>query len=1276
MNPEPPSKKIYLQIPIDAANPLLLDGLETWLRFGLISEQQVKNICQQYLVCSLPEVPILSPADSLPVSHSLETRLIPSRINISPIQSFFSQFFTSFREELSLRWLLFLGLFLVIVSSGVLAATQWQKFSPIGQYLILWSYTLVFWVIGFWSKRQENLLLTSQTLQTIALFLIPINFWAMDTFKLWTQNLGIVLIVVATLSLLAIYFYSRLSQLNLVGQINYLGLNLLHWGWQNAVFPISAIYLGSFLTAIDLTFFQNFSRQEANEREKASFSKTLLLYGLAILLVRGIFFLKLSLVSLGLAIGICGWLLRQKSEEEVTILDKVLDIVGLILLFFGWGVAVYHNAIWQALAITGLSLHYFWEKLRTNWRLSELFALFIIGFQSLFLLEDIIPIDIRQSVSNAWIKYSQTSDYSLSIYSLTFFPYIILWVWFTGWLYREGKPRLANFGEWLTLGLGICLTSLSLETNAGRSLNLLLSTSTLVYLVSFRPIRVYLIYFTHGIGLLTFISWIDWIFPSLNLTQWGYFLILLTAGEWLNSLRYKPLYYRNKKQWWYLSSWHFGFILAISSLIIFISLLNIYFATGSQQTSILAWLLVPSFLTILASFTRKKRSRQAALLSSYGFVFAQLLTLWQPSIRLISLGISAVVILINSFYYKHPHIARLAIQFIFIFGSNWILEKWLSSSQLIDILFLPQWSLFNGIYILLLWLVRNRIKNKNNRLASIYSLALEQVASVLCISEIIRLSFHAYFVTSQELNTDWQWIFTAILIIFSLIYRYWQSPKEIAVYGLFLSIEILVIESILGLNGTKLVISLVNLVLASITLVATDWLFARFPNLSRLKSLQISPLLLAVMVIIWRFGEFTAYTGLLTLGVAIIGLFVSSRFPQNKTLIYLSLFGITLGCHEIIIYQLWKNINYLLVNELILLSLVQVSLAYVYRLIIWTQRNREFVLLRHITLETLEKIADLNWGLAIPFKILGLLIAVFLVPHFYPNLILFVLTLTVPSYALLKARHSTTKNRWIYLGFIDIYLTAIFARWIWQQLEILDPYFALIAAVFAIIIYHIPWQQWGWNLKPWRYIAYSLSLITTVLTFTEISNLSLFSVAAFYIYLAVEQRKIRWSYISVIILNWLLFRFFEQQNLREIIYYATVIGISILYLAQVDPKLQESSNRKIRHYLRIIGSSIINVTALVFYQKTGLTPSIISLLTVLAGLGLKIRAFLLVGTITFILTVFYQLVILSFQYTLLKWIIGLVVGILLITVAANFERRREQMLSLVRLSLEQLNRWE
>ncbi|NJO71575.1 MAG: hypothetical protein HC825_07605 [Oscillatoriales cyanobacterium RM1_1_9] len=79
----------------------------------------------------------------------------------------------SFRAELSVRWLLFLGLFTVLVSSGLLAASQWEKFSAVGQYGILLTYTLGFLIATFWTGQQSRLQLTAETLRWVTCYWFP-----------------------------------------------------------------------------------------------------------------------------------------------------------------------------------------------------------------------------------------------------------------------------------------------------------------------------------------------------------------------------------------------------------------------------------------------------------------------------------------------------------------------------------------------------------------------------------------------------------------------------------------------------------------------------------------------------------------------------------------------------------------------------------------------------------------------------------------------------------------------------------------------------------------------------------------------------------------------------------------------------------------------------------------------------------------------------------------------------------------------------------------------
>jgi hypothetical protein len=132
--------------------------------------------------------------------------LVPRQPSQSP--SWLTEMLQSLQAELSVRWLLFLGVFMVVVSSGVLAASQWKNFPASGQYGVLLGYTLTFWAVSSWANRQSNLRLTAQTLQIVTLLLVPVNFWAMDGFGLWRNPIDWIVVAFATVVLSAIAFLS------------------------------------------------------------------------------------------------------------------------------------------------------------------------------------------------------------------------------------------------------------------------------------------------------------------------------------------------------------------------------------------------------------------------------------------------------------------------------------------------------------------------------------------------------------------------------------------------------------------------------------------------------------------------------------------------------------------------------------------------------------------------------------------------------------------------------------------------------------------------------------------------------------------------------------------------------------------------------------------------------------------------------------------------------------------------------------------------------------
>lgn len=246
-------KFTLLTLKIKTDNPeMLREGLEVWIKLGLIDDSQVKQICQVYLSCKIPER-VTTFAPEIELSPPSVITQVSQDFVFTPfakVKQIFSHFWTAFREELSVRWLLFLGLFLVIVSSGVLAATQWKNFPNIGQYLVLLTYTLVFLGVSIWANRNQNLQLTAKTLEIIALLLIPINFWAIDAFNLWNHPLNSGLGIIASLLLSFLYYNYRKTKQSLWVIANFLGLSYLHWGWDVKNLPLLLIYSGLIATVI------------------------------------------------------------------------------------------------------------------------------------------------------------------------------------------------------------------------------------------------------------------------------------------------------------------------------------------------------------------------------------------------------------------------------------------------------------------------------------------------------------------------------------------------------------------------------------------------------------------------------------------------------------------------------------------------------------------------------------------------------------------------------------------------------------------------------------------------------------------------------------------------------------------------------------------------------------------------------------------------------------------------------------------------------------------
>ncbi|MEH2056939.1 MAG: DUF2157 domain-containing protein [Nostoc sp.] len=1311
----PLERPLKFEIRLPSSHPQLLEGLDIWLRLGLISDAQVRQLCREFLVCAV----VLEPQPEAKTKVVFATYDSVQELSIAALESsslrqpqqkpakpnLISTMLQSLGAELSVRWLLFLGVFLVVVSSGVLAASQWQRFPASGQYGVLFAYTLSFWGLSFWAIRQNNLILTAQTLLIVTLLLVPVNFWAMDSFRLWHNPVDWIVVAIAWPTLTAITVLlskNRTIFANLhTGKLplaNILGLSYLHWGWQIPRFPLIAVYVAMIGTTI-ITVYHNLYQQpqtvsgeDASNRHKLSITLpgTVIIYALIVLLVRAIFVAKVDVTQLGLAIGICGWLVTwlaqqaggaggrgqgAREAEEVTIISPsspsslfLWERLGAILIFLGWLVSVV-NYPWQAIAVSGLGLWFVGSRL---WRYSfkvDFAAVFVIGLQTIWLGWRLVPDNLQKLAIATGTQLTNSQNEPWALLGIALFPYIILMVALTDSLYRSQKRELAKFGEFLTLLFGAFLTTIALVNPTLRSLNLLFSTTTLVFVTQRRsPSSLPLVYLTHIMGVLTFCSTINWLSPSRSQQAWASILLALMVAEWGFSL---------KEGLWRRSAWDIGLGLAAASF--FLLWMNAesswYGIADSQANWGVLWLVTPLALTGVANCTIIERRITSRYLSVLAVGVAQLLTLQLPGTRLIGLAVGAGLMFANTRYLRNQTSAVITEGFAlsFIGALLW------NGVPALPHLAIGGWFVVGAIATLSLWLARTVLSRRANELAVIYAAASNKWAIALCGLELFCLTLHSILIYSGFITSGFLYLTATAITLTAIVYRSWRQPTNWAFYGIGWCLELLTAE-VLGFGERSTVkIAIANIALGLIAQLVGEW-WRRRHQLERLpSSFHILPLIYAAFSVLLRLSTFTEWTGLYSLGVALIIIGVGRRRENFKPLLYLGIIGVSISAYELLFYQMSQASGGALGDGLIAMSALGGSIMYAYRIL-----SPRLVSYLRLTPQELKRIAHIHWVwsscllmAAIPLpigvnRLVGLGTGVFLI-----------------RYAIFQGRNSRTSpsifggitigEMWVYLGLLEVAGMRVY----WRETAVgqfwagpLVPWNGAIACVVAYFLYILPWESWGWSKRPWQQAAYIIPLIILWETRLQTYPITLVLAAGFYIFLAKVAENIRFTYISVALIDWALYRWFDSLHLNDALWYVTPIGLSLLYIAQVDTQLKLPEYKAPRHILRVLGSGLICGWAILFHQNTPWIPGIFSLIAIFAGLALRVRAFLYIGTATFLITTIYQSVIFSLQYSFLKWVVGLLVGILLIYIAANFETRRAQITSLIRSAIDEFQSWQ
>jgi hypothetical protein len=1315
-NPGSPlERSLKIEIRLPSSHPQLLEGLDIWLRLGLISDTQVRQLCREFLVCTVVLQPqaeaktkvvfaTSDPVQQLPVAALQSSgRRQPQQQPAKP--NLISTMLQSLGAELSVRWLLFLGVFLVVVSSGVLAASQWERFPASGQYGVLFAYTLSFWGLSFWATRQNNLRLTAQTLLIVTLLLVPVNFWAMDSFRLWQNPVDWIVVAIAFPTLTAITVLlskNRIIFPNLYNRAklplaNILGLSYLHWGWQLRGFPLIAVYvamIGTTIITVDHNLYQQpnpISEEDPRDRNRLSISlpAIVIIYALIVLLVRAVFVARLDVTQLGLAIGICGWLVTWLAlhrrvagrTKEVTVISPssppsviLWERLGAILLFLGWLVSVV-NYPWQAIAVSGLGLWFVGSRLRRYSFKVDFAAVFLIGLQTIWLFWRLVPDNLQKLAIAIGTQLTNSQNQPWALLGVVLFPYIILMLALTDRLDRSQKRELAKFGELLTLLLGTFLTTIALINPTLRSLNLLFSTITLAFITKRHSPSLPLVYLTHIMGVLTFGSTINWLLPTLSQQAWASILLALMVAEWGFSL---------EEGLWRRSAWDIGLGLAAASF--FLLWMNAesswYGIVDSQADWGVIWLVTPLALTGVANRTIIERRISTRYLSVLAVGIAQLLTLQLPETRLIGLAVGAGLMFANTRYLRNQISAVITEGFILSFIGALL---WTGVPGL-PRLTVAGWLIAGAIATLNLWLIRTALTQRGNELGVIYAAASDQWAIALCGFELLGLTLHSVLIYSGFTNSGFLYLVATAIALAAIVYRSWQEPTNWAFYGVGWCLELLTTQ-VLGLgehSTVKIAIAerglpIANIALGLIAQLVGEW-WRRRHQLERLpSSFHILPLIYGAFSVLLRVNTFTEWTGLYSLGVALIVIGVGRRRENFKPLLYLGIIGGSISAYELLFYQMSQASGGALGDGLIAMSALGASIMYAYRVL-----SPWLVNYLRLTPQELKGIAHIHWVwsscllmAAIPLpigvnRLVGLGTGVFLI-----------------RYAIFQGRNSRTSpnilggitiaEMWVYLGLLEVAGMRVY----WRETAVgrfwagpLVPWNGAIACVLAYFLYILPWESWGWSKRPWQQAAYIIPLIILWETRLQTYPITLILAAGFYIFLAKVGENIRFTYISVALIDWALYRWFDSLHLNDALWYVTPIGLSLLYIAQVDTQLKLPEYKVARHILRVLGSGFICGWAILFDQNTAWIPGIFSLIAIFAGLALRVRAFLYIGTATFLTTTIYQSVIFSLQYSFLKWVVGLLVGILLIYIAANFETRRAQITSLIRSAIDEFQSWE
>ncbi|MEM7066979.1 MAG: hypothetical protein AAF572_27925 [Cyanobacteria bacterium P01_B01_bin.77] len=1293
---------MWLEIPVDleteAANVHLLQELDRWICLGLVSEGQAISLGRK--LCSPIPIAHPAPAVEIPVATDVTTAE-PSVVSAgsSSRRPFFSHFKShlvqSFLAEVSVLWLLFLGVFLVLVSSGVLAASQWQSFSTIGQYTILLVYTLAFGGASLWTAGQAKLQTTAQMLKAATLLLVPLNLWMMDALGLINASVGLVILASIGLSVLTLV----LAPQKRTG-FNLLGLSWLHWGWGFVPWPLVAAYLGTLGSAVNLWASPTTTVEtvEEDSRPTPPFGGVLVAIALLILLVRSLWIAQVPIIQLGLAIGICGWMLCRLWQYPLW------PQLGAGLMLLGWLVSAGQQPL-QAIGISGLASWLLAQQLQRQpqerHQLRTLIALWLVGLQTCGLMWLTLPIGFRQILLTTVETFSAEPISAINFAGVWLYGYVGLMLLAAQQFKRRGQTTRALLTERLALGISTLLVLCTLPQSQSFlcTLSLMGLTLTLSTIIRLRSSATnWLIYATHSAAVLTVLSGLYVISTSLggwSDPQWAIVFLGLTTMEWLASVA------SQRYPQWRQSALYLGIGL---SVIAYSLLLNHW---GSWIT--LSWLVVPTVLTGLVYRPQwaTARSQLATILTGLA-LGGQLLLISSWPMATVVFAVGAGLLFLHSGRWPtQKALPTLAVGFGVCGGHTAAIWLWLMAQ--VWPVNIAQLCLVMALMTSTLSILARPFKRQTRPLLKAYgaasygwsralaiALSLGLTLVILWSYGLAELSYGAARESFLEVEVLFRYgaAATSLLLARFLTQQrltnldYWELAYEA---GLLVT---------LGLSLWRQEISPHTIGTAMVALGLCSQLLgtvqATRQQLVYPPSWHYIPLAYGALGLGLSHMSFTPATGLSALVVGVVTLAISHRQDNLHRLSYGGLGLLSLGIYELVIYRMLQASGGEPGDGLTLLGLVGGAIALFYLLgQRWIQRYSK------LTPAEIGVVSLLHWLMATALNAMAMALG-----HSRTGLWLWLgVSGLLTLYTGLRGNY-----RWFPMPKTDLddsqdidlgSMHHSYRQWTWSSLiiatiaipygiaqllpnlNLLREWGALLACGLSLIIHRLPWPRWGWPLKPWQRMALSWPMLAVFLSMTTIATQSLLLVGAFYAFMAKQMQTVRLSYLSLGLLNWFLWRYLMAQGWLTPLGFSTMIGISALYVLEIDPRWQPIPARQERHRLRSLATLLIGLTA-IFQAETGSAMAIgmigLSLLLsfgfISLGLITRVRAYLYVGTLTFVLQILRTITLFISTDGRLLWAIGIVLGITLIWVAATFEARRAQIGELLSQWSNMLQNWE